>query len=69
MTPAEKLRSLRKGLGLTQQQVADRSKLSLTTIKWLEQGRSPFEKCRPLTIQALARALKVSVKELGKYCG
>jgi transcriptional regulator with XRE-family HTH domain len=39
MTLAEKLRRLREGAGLTQEQLADRSGINLWTIRGYEQGR------------------------------
>lgn len=61
---AETLRKLRKRAGLSQQDLAERSKVSKRTIARLEQGISQAEN-RTHTIRSLARALKVEAEVLG----
>ena len=56
-----KLQRVRKGVGLTQEQLADATRLSTTFIGLIETGRR-----RPSlkTLQKIASALKVDIKDL-----
>ncbi|MFW3464421.1 helix-turn-helix transcriptional regulator [Streptomyces microflavus] len=55
------LRRLRKGAGLTQEQLAERSTVSVRTIRRLETGRSTDHRLR--TLHLLADALEVGTEE------
>lgn len=57
----------RRRLGLTQRELAERSGLSLGTIRDLEQGRVRLP--RPDSLRRLADALEVSIADLGDLAG
>lgn len=59
----ENVKKLRKQRGLTQEQLADRVRITSTYIGFIEQGqRNPSIK----TTDKIARALKVGIEELFK---
>ncbi|GAB3810848.1 helix-turn-helix domain-containing protein [Kribbella italica] len=60
---AELLREFRVAAGLTQEQLAERSELSVGAVATLETGRRRFP--RPATLDALAEALGLSTTEAG----
>lgn len=61
-TTAEKLRRIRRGSGLTQQELAAKTGLSQSTIAMIENGTRKTP--RPSTLTKLAEALGVSPFEL-----
>lgn len=67
MTLAEKLYELRSARGLTQQQLATRAGLTVSTVAKIEYGgmKNPAWS----TMRALARALAVSLEELNYPVG
>jgi len=58
---ADRLRALRKRRVLTQMQLAERTGVSIATIRRIEAGAPPP---RPTTIQRLAAGLGVTAEEL-----
>jgi len=57
----EKLRKLRKKTGLSQQELAEKSKLDITTVNELENGnRQPMLK----TVNKIAKALNIKASDL-----
>lgn len=56
-----KIQRVRKGAGLTQEQLADATRLSTTFIGLIETGR---RKPSLKTLQKIASALKVDIKDL-----
>lgn len=57
----EKLRVLRKKSGLSQQELAEKSKLDITTVNELENGnRQPMLK----TVNKIAKALNIKASDL-----
>lgn len=56
-----KIQRVRKGVGLTQEQLADATRLSTTFIGLIETGR---RKPSLKTLQKIASALKVDIKDL-----
>jgi putative transcriptional regulator len=65
MTLGERLRQLREGAGLTQEQLAERSAINLWTIRGYEQGRREPNWRGAI---GLAGALGVSVEEAFADC-
>ncbi|MDP9476905.1 MAG: helix-turn-helix domain-containing protein [Actinomycetota bacterium] len=61
MLKTPRLRELREQLALSQEDLADRSKVSRATIADLEAGKRP---ARPSTRRKLAKALDVAPHEL-----
>ncbi|HBW81513.1 MAG TPA: DNA-binding protein, partial [Sphingobacterium sp.] len=58
-----KLQSLREKLNLTQEELAQKSNISVRTIQRIEAGQSP----KGYTLRALAQALNVEESEFSAY--
>lgn len=61
-TTGEKLKRLRRGRGMTQEELADSSCVAQSTIAQIETGRRPEP--RPGTLKKLAGPLGVEIAEL-----
>lgn len=61
---AQNVQAIRAALGITQQELADKAKLSRASVTALEGGR--FGSCNLTTVEQLARALRVEVWQLCK---
>jgi transcriptional regulator with XRE-family HTH domain len=61
-TTGEKLKRLRRGQGLTQEELAEQSGVAQSTIAQIETGRRPEP--RPGTLKKLAGPLGVEIAEL-----
>jgi XRE family transcriptional regulator, fatty acid utilization regulator len=59
----KRLAQVRKGRGMTQQELAERVNMSVVTIAYIETGK---RWARPGTLYRLAKSLKVDVAELFK---
>jgi transcriptional regulator with XRE-family HTH domain len=59
-----KLKDCRKAKGLTQAQLAEAAGVPVRTIQGYECGRKPLKKAAYETVEALARALKMEMKDL-----
>lgn len=59
-----KLAERRKKLGLTQQQLADKSKVPVRNIRAYEQGTKSINKAQALSVYKLSKALKCKIDDL-----
>lgn len=58
------LKRIREERGLTQKELADRSRVSLRMIQYYEQGYKDINKAEALTVYTLSKALKCKVADL-----
>lgn len=66
MKKLESLKKIRKYRGLTQKELAEKSGVSLPTIRNLEEGNGNVDNVKLSTLDKLARALKVKIFDLLK---